>query len=131
MYYFDSKSLARQIDVYCLQNGIKKEQFYDESGISSATLSQWRKGSYAVSSKSVRALENYLGYPVQELMDGRMSKKEEPAFSEDELSEELQILRDSPQTRALLRTTKGLKAWQLETVQELAESLRKSNESGN
>lgn len=69
----DPSLLARQIDAYCAANGIPKSDFYEKTGISSATLSQWRKGVYAPSAKSIDAIEFFTSMPIDALLYGRPS----------------------------------------------------------
>lgn len=69
----DAKLLARQIDAYLAANGITKTEFIERTGISSATLSQWRNGKYAPSEKSIEIIEDYMGMPIKALLHGRPS----------------------------------------------------------
>jgi repressor LexA len=69
----DSKLLARQIDAYLASNGIPKSEFVERTGISSATLSQWRNGKYAPSDRSIAAIEDYTNMPIEALLGGRPS----------------------------------------------------------
>lgn len=66
----DPKKLARQIDAYLAYNAIQKSEFIKRTGISSATLSQWRNGKYAPSTKSIEAIENYTDMPIIALLNG-------------------------------------------------------------
>ena len=69
----DPKILARQIDAYCAANGISKAEFAENTGISTATLSQWRKGLYDPSEKSIAAIEDYMNMPIEALIGGKPS----------------------------------------------------------
>lgn len=85
----DPVLLVRQIDTYCAANGITKTEFYEHTGISSATMSQWRKGLYEPSSKSIEAIEAYLDMPIDALLFGKPSdinKLIPPAVAEDNIS---------------------------------------------
>lgn len=66
----ESIILARQIDAYCAANGIAKAEFAKNTGISTATLSQWRKGLYEPSEKSIAAIVDYTNMPIEALMGG-------------------------------------------------------------
>lgn len=74
MFKIDPVQLAKQIDVYCAANGISKSEFYAETGISSATLSQWRKNIYNPNEKSIVAIENFTNMPIEALLGGRPTK---------------------------------------------------------
>lgn len=70
----DSRLLARQIDAYCASNGISKFEFTERTGISVATLSQWRNGQYKPSQKSIEAIEAFTCLPIDVLLEGHPSK---------------------------------------------------------
>ena len=43
------------------ERGISKGKFYSESGITSATFSNWKRGVFEPSSEQIKKIENYLG----------------------------------------------------------------------
>lgn len=77
----DAKLLARQIDAYCATYSISKSEFYKRTGISTATLSQWRNGLYEPSEKSINAIEVFVGFPIEVLLYGHPSSH--PTFEPD------------------------------------------------
>lgn len=57
----DGLSFVQMVEAELKKRGIPKERFYSESGISSATMSQWRKRIYSPSSAAIKKIEDYLG----------------------------------------------------------------------
>ena len=57
----DGLAFVQMVEAELKKRGIPKEQFYRESGISSATMSQWRKRVYSPSSAAIKKIEEYLG----------------------------------------------------------------------
>ena len=57
----DGLAFVQMVEFELAKRGIQKERFYKESGISSATMSQWRKRIYSPSSAAIKKIENYLG----------------------------------------------------------------------
>lgn len=57
----DGLAFVQMVEIELRKRGIPKEQFYRESGISSATMSQWRKRIYSPSSAAIKKIEEYLG----------------------------------------------------------------------
>lgn len=57
----DGLAFVQMVESELKRRGIPKEQFYKESGISSATMSQWRKRIYSPSSAAIKKIEEYLG----------------------------------------------------------------------
>lgn len=108
----DTQLLVKQIELYCASNRISKGEFSDNTGISSATLSQWRKGQYGPSEKSIKAIEDYLGMPIEALLYGHPS----------DTVTMLQELRD--EDRALLDVAKRMTPEQVRLMTEFARSLK-------
>lgn len=50
--------------------GISKEQFYEESGISSASMSQWRTGVHRPTTKKLKQAADYLGVSLKYILTG-------------------------------------------------------------
>ena len=111
MYKIDSAVLAQCIDRYCRVNEIPKYEFHSESGISSATLTQWRGGAN-VSMKSLNKLEVYLDMPIDDFMGeyGGGNKQQEPDEDDMEIRE---LLRQQPEMRILFHASKGVPASEL------------------
>lgn len=65
----DSAKFARWIDSELAKRGLRKRDFYQGSGISSATLSQWRTGLYAPSRSAIEKVEAFFGIKVDILFD--------------------------------------------------------------
>ena len=57
----DGLAFVQMVELELAKRGIPKERFYKESGISSATMSQWRKRIYSPSSAAIKKIEEYLG----------------------------------------------------------------------
>lgn len=57
----DGLAFVQMIEAELKKRKIPKERFYAESGISSATMSQWRKRIYSPSSAAIKKIEDYLG----------------------------------------------------------------------
>ena len=57
----DGLAFVQMVEAELKRRGIPKEQFYRESGVSSATMSQWRKRIYSPSSAAIKKIEDYLG----------------------------------------------------------------------
>ena len=108
---FDGKSLAALIDTYCLENRITKKQFSHDTGISSATLSQWRTGQFTPSKSNIRQLEEYFGVSIDDFMMGHYKEKKPAQMDELEYLYMIrEDLRDNPGFRVLYNETDGATA---------------------
>ena len=79
---------------------ITKQTFYKESGISSATMSQWRNRIYSPSSAAIKKIEEYFGITLSReqkneqstIYDGLSDIKKEFIQFADELTDEQALL---------------------------------------
>lgn len=69
----DGPSFVQIVEQELKKQKKSKAEFYEGSGISSATFSQWRKGIYTPSSTNIKRIEKFLGIHFE------LSKKEKPA----------------------------------------------------
>ena len=79
----DGLAFVQMVEAELKRRGISKEKFYKESGISSATMSQWRKRVYSPSSAAIKKIEDYLGI----VFSIEQKEKEQPTEQYGELSE--------------------------------------------
>lgn len=78
MYELNTSEIIRRIDICIAEAGIPRERFYKESGISSASYSQWNTGTHAPTKKKLSCAARYLGVTLEYLLTGN-SQKETPA----------------------------------------------------
>ena len=69
----DGLALVQLIEIELKRRHITKGTFYRESGISSATMSQWRNGVYAPSKSAIEAVEKFFGITLT------LTQKEKPS----------------------------------------------------
>ena len=79
----DGITIARVIDSELASRGIAKAKFYEESGVSSATLSQWRTGKYEPTADKIAKVEKCLGISFSDY------EKSDPR---EELRDDLRVL---------------------------------------
>ena len=111
----DGKSIARIIDSELASRGMSKQKFYDESGITSATLSQWRTGKYEPTADKIAKVEKCLGISFAGY---------EKSDESDELRE---MLRDRQDLRILLHSAKGVPASSIYALISQIEKMKEDN----
>lgn len=111
MYTVDSKILALAIDNYCKREGVLKKDFNKDSGVSSATQTQWKKEHYLVSAKSIKKLESYFKMPLEEFVQKYSSDAEQfPSADDTDVMELREELRRRPETKILFHASKNAPA---------------------
>lgn len=120
-----SLAFASAIDNYCKQNGIPKAKFHKDSGISSASLSQWRQEDYVVSQRSVQRIAEYTGMPVEDFMT---KYGPEQTKRVDDIADLREEVRRRPEVAFMLRAAKNVPA---SVILEVAAKLERwKEESG-
>lgn len=69
----DTLAIIKRIELRLAEMGMSKADFYKESGISSASYSQWNTGLYKPSEKKLKSAAECLGVPLEYLRDGKKS----------------------------------------------------------
>ena len=122
----DVRTMLLKIELTIAQRKMSKKEFYEKSGVSSSLYSQWNTGTVKPTMKSIGRVAEALDLPVDFLLGISTEEKEKSPSEEDELLEELQMLRDLPERRALLHATRGLTADQVRQMAAFLEGMRNS-----
>ena len=87
----DVQNVLLRIEMRIAELNMPKQVFYDKSGISSASYSQWNTGAYKPSLKKIKAAAEALDVPVDYLLTGDSpgDKKERPAENGEALEKDL------------------------------------------
>lgn len=95
----DVPGMLSRIELRMAELNMSKQSFYEKSGISSASFSQWNTGAYKPSVKKIKSAAKALNTSVEYLLTGAGPgdiKKERPAENgealENDLPEDIQQL---------------------------------------
>lgn len=77
----DNSNMIQRIEIRLKEMGKSKSEFYRETGISSATYSQWNTGQFGPSKRKLEAISAYTGIPMSDLT-GEEQKEKPPAQGE-------------------------------------------------
>ena len=115
------RTMLLKIEYEIARQKMTKKTFYEKSGVSSSLYSQWNTGSARPTMKSVGRVADALGLSVEFLVGE--TEKEKETVPEDDLSEELQILRDRKDLRAMLHAGARQKPETVWKVKEMFETM--------
>lgn len=141
------KDFVRYVEANLFAKDISKELFYKESGITTASMSQWRSGKHNPSQKAIdkaaaffEKYENKKMYiaaqelPILDLSSLDLSsisdilpKQKEKAtidVVDDDLREYLDELRNRPEQRLLFSVTKNATKAQIEAIVKMIEEMQ-------
>lgn len=75
-------AILTRIEIRMAELGMSKEEFYEKSGISSASFSQWNTGVHKPTKKKLGQAAAVLNVSLEYLLTGE--QKEKPVISEDD-----------------------------------------------
>lgn len=89
----DTLAIIKRIEIRLSEIGMTKAGFYKKSGISSASLSQWRTGKYKPSEKNLLKAAEVLGVSYPYLVNGTEGETENAptADSKGDILDEVDI----------------------------------------
>lgn len=108
-------------DELCRKKGIAPKAAAMEMGLSNSLPTKWKKTGATPRGKTLKTIAAYFGVSESYLL--RDEKNQPDDDHDDELIEELQILRDKPEMRALLFAGKHLTAEQIKRFAETMKSI--------
>lgn len=114
----------------CNEVGKKPSAVAEEIGLSKSLVTRWKNGG-GVTDATAAKIANYFNVELIDLMNEEEPYNPELALEEDEdlleFEEELQIMRDDPATRALLKSGRGLTKEQIDAVTLIMKQMRRGN----
>ena len=119
--------------ILCNEAGEKPSAVAERAGLSRSQVTRWKSGK-GVTDASVLKIAEYFGVDPGSLMADDSPIIYYGAGENDELDdfeEELEIMKEEPASRILLRSSKGLTADQLRTVAEIVQQMRRGNVDDN
>ena len=96
--------IIERIELQIGKKGLKKYDFYAESGVSSSLYSQWNTGKKQPTSKKLGEIANYLGVSLEYLLYGT----EEKVSDDTDVMEIRELLRSRPEARILFHASKDV-----------------------
>ena len=119
----DTSSVLRRIEIRLAEIEMPKQVFYEKSGISSGSYSQWNTGMHSPSLKKLQKAALVLGVPVEYLLYGDAPAASEGAKKALTKTGEREDI--SPAKQALLDVIDGLSEEQCEKLLIVVESAKK------
>ncbi len=113
---------SKNLRYYMNKYGKSRVEICNALGIKYTTFTDWVNGNKYPRIDKIEMLASYFGIEKSDLIED----KDAAGNDSDDLTEELQMLRDTPETRTLLRSSRGLTADQLAAVTALMKQMRGS-----
>ena len=100
----------------CKQKGVKASDVARATGVSTATLTSWKKGDYTPKEEKIRKIAEYFGVTVEYIRTG---KDPEGYYDNDETAQIAQQIHDNTELRLLFSAAKDADPQTLKDIHEM------------
>lgn len=118
----DTLAIIKRIEILLTEKNMSKADFYEKSGISSASFSQWKTGKFTPSRKKVQSAADVLGVSAEYLLTGEETKKAPANNGERDVLDEIDV--------AFYGEYKELTDDQKATIRDMVAVMRKRKSAG-
>lgn len=116
------------------KHGITAWKVSKETGISTVTLTNWKKGNYVPKADKLQKIADYFGVSLEYLMTGKEPEHESTTgkkyYFSDETAEAAQEIFDDPDLHALFSMAKDSGPDNVRFVTEMLKRLKETNPNG-
>lgn len=105
--------------------GVSAYKVSKETGISTATLTSWKKGNYVPKADKLQKIADYFGVDIDYLM-GNVSenKNEEQYYLNDDAKDMVQFLFEHPEYKVLFDASRKVKKEDIEFVKQMLDRFK-------
>ena len=118
----------------CKDKGVTPYQVCKSTGISTASISNWKAGRYSPKTEKLQKIADFFGVSVEYMMTGNESEKESTSgrkyYFSDETAEMAQELFDNPDTKILFDAARGARPEDLKMAAEMLKRFKATNPDG-
>ena len=118
---------------YCIvryKMGYTDYKVAKETGIGTATMSNWKNGKYVPKSDKIQKIATLLNTTEKFIMDGEDEKNSNGYYLNDETAQVAQEIFENKELRALFDVQRGMAPEDLKALHQMALALKRK-ESGN
>ena len=118
---------------YCIvrdKMGYTDYKVAKETGIGTATMSNWKNGKYVPKSDKIQKIATLLNTTEKFIMDGEDEKNSNGYYINDETAQVAQEIFENKELRALFDVQRGMAPEDLKALHQMALALKRK-ESGN
>ena len=104
------------------KHGVKASTICKETGISSSTITDWKKGRYTPKQDKLQKIADYFGVSLEYLMNGE-TEDAEPYYINDDARELAQFLFENPDYKVLFDASRTIKKEDIQFVKDMIDKL--------
>lgn len=123
--------MRNAFDALLEERGVTSAAVAKATGISAATLSEWRKGKYVPKAEKLQKVADFFDVPVDYLMTGNARDESGRTYYIDDQTAKLaQELMDNKELRILMDASRDLTPENVAALAALAKQLKGTNPNG-
>lgn len=115
----------------CNKNNVTPYRVCKETGLTTATISNWKAGRYTPKQDKLQKIADYFGVTLEYLMTGEEKEGEEKYYINEETAEMAQTLFENRALRVLFDAAKDATPEDLKTTYNMLMALKKKERGNN
>ncbi len=110
--------------------GLKASDVSKATGIRSGVFSDWKAGRYVPKADKMKLIADFLGIPVESLIDVQISGQQPEYYIDDEAAQYGQAIFEDPDLRALFQAVQGIRKEDMRLMVDMAKRFKETNPDG-
>lgn len=115
----------------CIENNVTPYRVCKETGLTTATISNWKAGRYSPKADKMQKIADYFNVSVEYLMTGEEKESGEKYYLNDETAHIAQKIFENKELRLLFDAAEDAPAEDLQTVHSMLLALKRKEKGYN
>ena len=115
----------------CEENGVTPYRVCKETGITTATISNWKAGRYAPKQDKLQKIAEFFGVSIEYIMTGEEKDNNNKYYVNEETAEMAQALFENHDLRVLFDAAKDASPEDLKTTYDMLMALKRKERGEN
>lgn len=115
----------------CKEKGVTAYKVCKETGLTTATISNWKAGRYTPKQEKMQKIADYFGVSLEYLMTGKTKEGDEKYYLNEETAQMAQTLFENKELRVLFDAAKDASPEDLKTTYDMLMALKRKERGEN
>lgn len=115
----------------CKEKGVTAYKVCKETGLTTATISNWKAGRYTPKQEKMQKIADYFGVSLEYLMTGKTKEVDEKYYLNEETAQMAQTLFENKELRVLFDAAKDASPEDLKTTYDMLMALKRKERGEN
>ncbi len=115
----------------CKEKGVTAYKVCKETGLTTATISNWKAGRYTPKQEKMQKIADYFGVSLEYLMTGKTKEGDKKYYLNEETAQMAQTLFENKELRVLFDAAKDASPEDLKTTYDMLMALKRKERGEN